>query len=170
MFTMDVENPVSEPMIREARVDDAPALAALSRHVQAIHLAERPEYFAESSDDELSEWFHRRLGEADFRAWLAEVNGYSAGYVALVIRERSGTPFSRPRTFGEVDQIGVVPEFRGRGVGRALLGRVVNEARRIGIEQIELNAWAFNREAQDFFQRSGFTAMTVRFTRRSAES
>jgi predicted GNAT family N-acyltransferase len=47
----------------------------------------------------------------------------------------------------------VLAEWRGRGVGRALIERLLEEAKRIGMAQLVLNA---QTSAIGFYQRFGF--------------
>ncbi|KIC48396.1 GNAT family N-acetyltransferase [Tateyamaria sp. ANG-S1] len=52
--------------------------------------------------------------------------------------------------------MGVVRAYRGRGLGRALLGRALRDARRHGFDKIELRVRASNRAACHLYQTMGF--------------
>ncbi len=41
---------------------------------------------------------------------------------------------------GNVDQVCVAREWRGRGIGRALMDRAIAETRRLGMSRLELEA------------------------------
>ena len=55
--------------------------------------------------------------------------------------------------------------WRRRGIGRALTEQVIEHARDCGFAQVELNTWAFNREAQRAFEALGFEPLRVRYGR-----
>jgi RimJ/RimL family protein N-acetyltransferase len=52
--------------------------------------------------------------------------------------------------------MGVVPQWRGRGVGRRLLDATMAEARRVGFNRVELDVYADNARAIALYQRAGF--------------
>jgi GNAT superfamily N-acetyltransferase len=86
-----------------------------------------------------------------FTAWIAEVEGATAGY-ALVF-EAYSTLAGLPRLY--LEDIFVLPEFRGHKVGLALMRAVVAEAERRGIPVVEWEALDWNRLAIDFYERLG---------------
>ncbi|HEX8964729.1 MAG TPA: GNAT family N-acetyltransferase [Rhodocyclaceae bacterium] len=56
---------------------------------------------------------------------------------------------------GHLGRMAVLPEWRGKGVGRALLETLMDEARRRGVARLALNA---QTSATGFYERSGFVA------------
>lgn len=81
------------------------------------------------------------------RLLLAEVDGLGAGCVAL-------------RKIGcgvcEMKRLFVRPEFRGRGLGEALVREVIGQARGIGYCRMRLDTVASMREAAGLYQKLGF--------------
>jgi RimJ/RimL family protein N-acetyltransferase len=53
--------------------------------------------------------------------------------------------------------IGLLPHFRGRGNGTALIRAALNDARRLGLVRIELTVHADNARALALYERVGFT-------------
>lgn len=151
--------------IRRATTDDAGALAALSHVPQALHVAALPDLFKVPDRAELEQWYRTSLGRPTVHAWLAEVDGAAVGYVLAVERESESLAVCFARRWLELDQIGVSPTVRRRGLGRALTEEVLNHARANGFEQVELNTWTFNREAQRVFEALGFEPRRVRYGR-----
>jgi GNAT superfamily N-acetyltransferase len=60
--------------------------------------------------------------------WVAEHEGGVGGFVGLMLEGRTG----------EVDPIVVAESLRGRGIGRALLARVVDESRHRGLRRLTI--------------------------------
>jgi GNAT superfamily N-acetyltransferase len=80
----------------------------------------------------------------------------------VMIGERPATAFHRPRRWLYIDQISVEPDARRRGVGRALVSAVLRYADDTGIDDVEVDTWAFNDRAQAFCASLGFRAKTRR--------
>jgi RimJ/RimL family protein N-acetyltransferase len=52
--------------------------------------------------------------------------------------------------------MGLLPEWRGRGLGRRLLEATLAEARRSGFKRIELDVYADNERAIALYEKAGF--------------
>jgi len=57
---------------------------------------------------------------------------------------------------GELVYLGVVPEMRGHGIGRALLRRAIRETAEMGLTQISLAVDAGNTPALRLYRDAGF--------------
>ncbi|HJS19745.1 MAG TPA: GNAT family N-acetyltransferase [Anaerolineales bacterium] len=57
---------------------------------------------------------------------------------------------------GELKRMYVRPQARKRGLGRALLNQLMEEARQIGYEQIRLDSARFMTEAHQLYRTNGF--------------
>ena len=93
-------------------------------------------------DDYLTE--SQRLG-----SWVAESRGRVIGLTGLLDRGASG----------EVEPVVVTEAARNRGIGRMLIGRVVEEARAHGYEYLAIRPVARNVAAVRRFQAAGFRAL-----------
>jgi ribosomal protein S18 acetylase RimI-like enzyme len=69
---------------------------------------------------------------------------------------------------GHVDSFYVLPEMRGRGVGRLLMDAAYDEMRRAGATAVALDVVAENEAARRFYERDGFTTTFVQMHRRLA--
>jgi RimJ/RimL family protein N-acetyltransferase len=87
-------------------------------------------------------------------------NGYPQ-YVALVGDRVAGwcdvLPIDRPtRAHNGVLGLGVLAEFRGRGIGTALLSEALQGARAFGFTRVELSYRAGNARVAALYERFGF--------------
>jgi|ERR671923_1416012 GNAT superfamily N-acetyltransferase len=85
----------------------------------------------------------------DGTIFVAEVEGRLVGYAGLLWHGRRA----------ELEPIVVASTHRGRGVGRALAERVVEEARHGGAVRIFVRPVARNRDALAFFHSVGFDVL-----------
>ena len=59
-----------------------------------------------------------------------------------------------------VDDLAVRREWRGRGIGRALLARAEQWAQARQVGAIELNVWEFNAGARALYERLGYATFS----------
>ncbi|MEM7627137.1 MAG: GNAT family N-acetyltransferase [Planctomycetota bacterium] len=153
--------------LRSATRQDLDSLVELNAIVQALHHDARPERFRPVASAEVRVEFARRLDDPDSRAWLAvDGDGGAVGYAMAVPRSREKTPFAWPRHWVELDEMGVLPEWRGKGIGRSLIEKVAESAD--GLD-VELTVWSFNETAQSVYAAAGFVPQTVRMARRASD-
>lgn len=57
---------------------------------------------------------------------------------------------------GEIKRMYVRPEFRKKGIGRALIETIINEASNIGYSKIRLDSAPFAKEAHTLYRVCGF--------------
>lgn len=62
----------------------------------------------------------------------------------------------------DIMNIAVSKEYRGRGIGRQLLGQLLEQAVRCGCEQMLLEVRESNHPARQLYQSSGFTEIALR--------
>jgi ribosomal protein S18 acetylase RimI-like enzyme len=153
--------------IRDAENRDVDLLADLNCFVQDIHVAALPGYFKQPETGAVAASFRSRLHRSDVRVWIAHIGEVAVGYAVSVLRERPENALSLARRFCELEEIAVSLAHRQQGVARALVERVLVEARSQGVPDVELNSWAFNVDAHAAFQALGFRPMSVRFRRES---
>jgi ribosomal protein S18 acetylase RimI-like enzyme len=83
---------------------------------------------------------------------LAVADGEPVGVAVCFV----GISTFRARPLVNVHDLAVLPEYRGRGVGRALLGAVEDHARRRGCCKLTLEVQDDNAPARTLYQRFGF--------------
>jgi len=79
--------------------------------------------------------------------WVARWGGAAVGCVAL---------YALGPSAGEVKRMYVEPAHRGRGVGRELVARVIEEARRRSYDTLRLGTLATMQAAQGLYKSFGF--------------
>ncbi|MCK9487442.1 MAG: GNAT family N-acetyltransferase [Dehalococcoidia bacterium] len=144
--------------IRRADEGDASRIASI--HVRSKRVAYRafmPDGYVDTLDQDehrLNRWQpYFAAGIPENRAWIAFVRGIPAGFVAL---ERIRQPDTAPAGYLHLHHLHIAPEFRGRGIGQALLDTAVEDARSQGTAGLALWTQAGNGEARAFYERAGW--------------
>ena len=91
-----------------------------------------------------------------------EWDGRDPGCLHLLAENDKGEPIATARMLdaGKIGRMAVYREYRGRGVGKALLAELLKIARKHGLTRVELDA---QTRAMDFYRGMGFTAAGEEF-------
>ncbi len=133
-------------LVRAARPEDGAAILML---VDALAAFEKLEPPAGAARDRLMEDIFGQRPRLS--AWLAELEGQPAAY-ALAYESYSSF-LGLPKLY--LEDIFVLPEFRGRKVGYALFQQMVVEAKRLGCARLEWLVLDWNQHAIEFYERLG---------------
>ena len=131
--------------IRRATAADAPTLLGL---VEALAQYEKLTPPDEPAQQRLvRDVFERRRLDA----WIAQIGAEAAGY-ALTFESYSSF-LALPKLY--LEDLFVLPQYRGCGAGYALFQEIVAEAKRRGCAKVEWTVLEWNEPAKDFYRRSG---------------
>jgi putative acetyltransferase len=133
----------ANPLIRHAMPEDGPA-------VREFVFATLRSYGIEPDPDGLDADVvaFGTAGDGPVAEFVAEVDGLPVGSVALSPRDGGVAWLSK---------LFVDASYRGRGLGRALLARAVDEARARGYQRIDLETRTIYREAVHLYEATGWT-------------
>ena len=81
------------------------------------------------------------------RLLLSESIGFAAGCICLKKLSAS---------IGELKRLYVRPAYRGKGIGKKMVEKVLDEARQIGYETIRLDSTKYMTEAHNLYRSFGF--------------
>ena len=134
--------------IRPAAAADVPALVCLVTELAQYEKLTPPD------DGAAGRLVRDIAGEYPrFQAFLAEVNGKPVGYA--VAFETYSTFLAEPKYY--VEDIFILPEFRGQGIGRAMFAVLAEEALSRGCGGMAWQALDWNKIAIDFYEGLGAT-------------
>ncbi len=141
--------PATQPFIRDAVPGDVGCLADLVRQLARY---ERSEGSAQATEED----FHRALfgPHPHVFALVADLAGEVIGMAVYFMSFSTWT--GRHGLY--LEDIYVVPEHRGRGVGRALLGALAERAMDRGCARVEWAVLDWNQPAIDFYRSFGAVA------------
>lgn len=145
----------TELQIRSLETDDIPAVVQITCRAWAgVTMAQAREEFAgrqignrpwqEHKADEIERMCHERPDQV----FVAVVDGEVVGYSSLILNP--------DRTVGAVGNNAVAPDWRRRGIGRALVLRAIEEIRSHGVESLEVSTMHQDTGARALYAQLGF--------------
>jgi len=146
-------------MIKEATVQDATLLNDLNKEVQELHHKLYPRIFKPSLDEDKSAFFANFIKKDESKIFIkySESEDKPTAYVMYSEKAYPETIFTFQRESIYVHHIAVKNEFRCRGVGKELMDKVLEEAKKKKINCIELDYWSENLKASSFFEKHQFS-------------
>lgn len=87
------------------------------------------------------------------KAWLIYNNGQAAGYVILT----TIFSFEYGGKIAFIDELYIKEAFRGKGIGKASVTFLKEQATKLGLKVLYLEVEHHNSNAQDLYLKSGFT-------------
>lgn len=144
------------PTVRRAERGELPRINELRRMVSKLHAQGRPDIFRPGFSEELRRRLDTLFDAPEYEVIAACAEGTVCGFAVMQYVERPQSAYQCAQRFCHIEEFGVDGAFRRRGVGTALLRFCRAEARRRGFDRLTLDVWAFNAEAQKFYEAAGF--------------
>jgi len=119
------------------------------------HHQQSPEHFKTAHEIEQEKSIARYLDDPQCLVYVAKHAGQLVGFISGHFCELIST-VSQPVSMGSVDELYVVPAFRGQGIASQLCHKLEHVFKDYGVKQMFVEVWDFNRSAQDFYQSAGF--------------
>jgi ribosomal protein S18 acetylase RimI-like enzyme len=109
------------------------------------------ECFKENIDTnipEYNDWVLSRKNNANFVTWISREGNQATGFLYLVL--------SQAKNEGEIRTLGVLPAFRGRGIGKNLVKTALDHLNKNKVTKCNLTVSIQNKKALDLYQNLGF--------------
>lgn len=97
--------------------------------------------------------FARFLDYPSYRLFVAEIEGQLVGTYALLIMDNLAKRGARS---GVVEDVAVLPEYQGRGIGRAMMVHAREACRTAGCYKLTLSSGLARENAHRFYDALGF--------------
>jgi ribosomal protein S18 acetylase RimI-like enzyme len=139
--------------IRDARADEYNEVALVLKKAYQQYEGSLPPPAWESYLSNIMD-IRSRLNVAELI--VAEVNGKLAGTVTLYSNPARAVEEGWPAGWAGVRLLGVLPEYRGRGIGRALMEECIKRCRNSGIHTLGLHTSELMDVARRMYEKMGF--------------
>lgn len=143
--------------IRKATSQDYDELCVVMDQIDALHRDNAPHLFQKPTGPVRDrDYILGLLADENVGLFVAEQEGKLVGFVHVVIRDAPAVPIFVPRRYAIIDSIAVREEYRGQGIGHALMAPAHDWAIAKGATSVELNVYEFNKHAIAFYQALGY--------------
>ncbi len=136
--------------IRQAREEDVAAIVAL---LAADDIGGHGDTTDEAARADYLEAFRTLQQTPRETLYVAECDGEIVGTFQTLL---TTTLTGRGATSMIVEAVQTRADMRGRGIGAQMIGFCLEEARRLGLRQIQLTSNAARTDAHRFYERLGF--------------
>ena len=143
-------------MINVIQTRDYNLLAKLNEEIQTFHHGIQPGIFKPYDKEAITDFFKKTLDKDNAVAYVANDNGSPIGYVLLFKINLEDNAFQYARNFVLIDQILVLKNHQGKGIGKVLLDTAISFAKENNIDLVEINHWTLNNAARNFFAKNKF--------------
>ena len=116
------------------------------------HQNGRPDIFANLSDEELKNDLIQNFNRLTTLVILDDEK--IVGYLSYIIKKRHTGKL-------DVDQLVILEERRGQGLGKKLMEEAKKIAKENECDRIELNCWLFNENALNMYEHIGYNRQRI---------
>ncbi len=149
--------------IIKAKKKDIPDIVFLNSFVQKIHVEKHPDIFKPPGNDaDLINFFESILNKEAHCILIAYIEGTPVGYLWAVFENKQDTPLTFERRQVYIHHVAVHEEFRRQNIGNSLFNEIRSIARQEGYNHFAVDTWAFNKNAQKFFEKLGFEIYNIK--------
>lgn len=147
---------------RKANADEWSKLQLLNEEVMVDNSKNDPDLKPDWAMSETGkQYFQKLLTDENKYCIVAEENGKLIGYVVsseIEFDYRNGKHL-------EINNMGVSPRYRNKGVGTELINEVLKRAKSNGFTKIYVNSYFKNEKAIVFYKQNGFSEIDVSLER-----
>ena len=145
-------------IIRNAQIEDYPAVRRIFNQVQTLHVEWRPDIYKPNEDLLPPDAFRKLVDGKNF--YVAEMNGTVVGILELLFRHIE-SPAHVTRNIVFIDSMAVDEAYRGMGVGHLFFEKVKEIKEQNHLDGIELQVNARNKAAYEMYAHYGFTEKSI---------
>ena len=146
--------PSSEALqIRNARPEELDTVSQLLKEAYQQYASSIPPEVWQSYLQDVMD-VRSRLNDAELI--VAGLNGQLAGAVTLFLRASDSIEEGWPKNWAGIRLLAVHPDYRNRGIGRALMEECLRRSRARGIHTVGLHTSTIMAIARRMYERMGF--------------
>lgn len=148
--------------IRKIKKEDYEQVKALEIQVHKLHNKARSDVFKKDESGVLNhEHFLDILNNPKYCSFVCMHENKIVGELLAFIKTGTPAPFMKNRKILYIESLCVDASMRHKGVGTKLINHAKKLAKLQGCEAIELNVWAFNNNAIEFYKAQGMSVKTM---------
>jgi ribosomal protein S18 acetylase RimI-like enzyme len=130
----------------------------INKNVQELHHLNQPTIFKPHDQVTIAaEEFEKLISKNGMSLFLVKSKTNFCAYVLFEVIKKKESIFKFEEKKIYLQQISVKEEFQGQGVASEILSFLKDQAKENGIRKIELDYWTFNKNAELFYKKNGFS-------------
>ena len=148
-------------MIRKMNLNDYEDVRILVKQIHELHLSNRPDIYNDGESFP-KEYFEKVLSDANNLNYVYVENKKIVGVLNATLQHTNPLPIIKPRTYYFIENLVVDKNHRRKGIAKKLFSYLTLKAKENNIDSIELNVWAFNKDAIKFYESMGMNIKNIR--------
>lgn len=151
-------------VLRKANLDDIEALIQLRMDYLTEDLGELTQEEKAAVKAQLEKYFTKHIPAGTFIGILAEMDGKIVSAAYLAISEKPANPSFITGVTGTLLNVLTYPEYRRKGIAAKVIGKVIEEAKLLGVSHIGLSSTSDGKYLYEKmgFKESKYTAMRLK--------
>ncbi|MCF6137781.1 GNAT family N-acetyltransferase [Pseudalkalibacillus berkeleyi] len=137
--------------IREAKKTDFEGVHQIQRQVHELHTKERPDHYKMAEITLDKEYFNNLIEGENTKVFILEEDKPIA-YTILTINHTEERPILIPKKVVYMNDFGVDMKFRRNGLGKIFFRKILEFAKNIEADSLELGVYEFNESAIKFYE------------------
>jgi ribosomal protein S18 acetylase RimI-like enzyme len=139
--------------IRQAQKDEVEKLQSLDNEVFIADYQYDPDLNMDWAKSEKGkQYFSNLLKDSGSYCLIAENSGKAVGYLVASPKNIS---YRKSRCF-EIQNMGVIPDYRSRGIGSMLIQKCLAWAKKKSYQKVYVSSYSRNKKAIKFYKKNGF--------------
>ena len=150
--------------IREAKIEDLKQITIILEQIARMHYENRPDIFRKKSKKQIEKDLIEEINDDEKNVIIA-TDESSKVYGILICRikeTKAHINLKNSKTLW-IEELGVNEKYRKNGIGKQLMKKAEEMAKKLGCKRIELNCWNFNQNAVNFYKAFGMDSQRIIF-------
>jgi ribosomal protein S18 acetylase RimI-like enzyme len=142
--------------VRRAIPDDLASIMPLLVAVAGMHIENLPDVFKSPANPYSESEIRDRMEKGEKSVFVSTNSADEVtGVLLCSFQKRQNHPVMKDFRTLWIDEVCIAEAHRRQGYGKLLMDYAVEFARENGCSRVELNVWAFNQNAHDFYVSQG---------------
>ena len=158
--------------IVKAEKADIEKLTALLYELDKFHFSEEPSKYRspeEMNEKRIEKDIFSLYEDGKISVFLAIDKGKLIGFVSGTTKKLDSI-ISKPRVVGFINELVVLPEYRGLKVSELLMKKIEEFLMKNGAQEFGLNVASFNMRAINFYKKLGYTVDSHLLTKKLVQT
>ena len=138
--------------IRNALKNDLNLINEIAKQVHNLHVELRPDIYVPNDIVISEERYNELLAEGI--VLVGEIDNQIVSYAVCFIRDWNNPVMARRKVMF-IDAIGNDENFRNCGIGKKMMDHIINYAKEINCDRVELQVIESNKNAMGFYEHMG---------------